>query len=222
MSAEINYKSKYMELRSKYMNDLDMAFRLGMEQGMQQAQQQQAADQLAQQQQMDAIAAGGGQPGQPGAEGGAPGQEQPGQPQEGDPAAAAGQAMAGQPTELDQHISKLEGMIAKSESLGKDKEVLKSLADLKSMRKSELEKIQFASQMKKSEMAIKGIAKALHKPSFKVGAVAANNLSSNAKQAVSLQHKIVSDVMSKMESEEKRASKDIKDILNVEGLTDRG
>ncbi len=219
MSAEINYKNKYIELRSKYMNDLDMAFRLGMEQGMQQAQNDQAAQAQAEQQQLDQMAAGGapGQPGQPGQEGNAPGQPQPGQEQLGQPGQEAqpGQdPMAGQPTELDQHISKLEGMIAKSE----DQELKNTLQGLVSLRKSELQKIQFS----KSEQAIKGIVKALHKPTFKMGAVAVNNLSTSAKLAASAQHKIVNEVMEKFEVEEKRASAGIKDILNLEGLTSKG
>lgn len=218
MSAEINYKSKYMELRSKYMNDLDMAFRLGFEQGTQQAQQDQAMQAQAQQQQLDQMAAGGGMPGQPGQEG-APGQEQPGQPgQEGapgqPPGAEAQDPMAGQPSELDQHISKLEGMIAKSEDL----ELKNTLHGLVSMRKAELQ----STQLKKNEQAIKGIAKALHKPHFKMSQTAVHNLSTSAKQGASMQHRIVNDVMSKMEAEEKRASKDIKEILNIEGLTDKG
>jgi hypothetical protein len=232
MSAEINYKNKYMELRAKYMNDLDMAFRLGFEQGGQQAQmdqtmQAQADAQAMEVAQMQAEASGGqsGQPGQLGGEGGgpeaggppdAPGEsgQEPGQPvQNGAP-----EPMAGQPTELDQHISKLEQAIAKSENLSGDKEILKSLENLKVMRKAE----QLAVQMKKNELAIKNIAKALHKPSFKMSRQASHNLSSNAKSAVSLQHKIVDDVMKKMEEEERKGAKDIGAILNIEGLTNKG
>jgi len=215
MSAEINYKNKYMELRSKYMNDLDMAFRLGMEQGAQQAQQDQMAQQQAEAQQMQQAALQG-------QAGGAPGQDGAGgPPQEGAPQGQGAQEpdMNGQAeSELDQHISKLESMVNKPGG-NADPEIQKSLRELISLRKSELEKIKFQREMKKSEQAIKGIAKALHKPSFKLSKVAAHNLSSNAKQAVSLQHKIVNDVMAKMEAEEKRAGKSISDILDIEGLT---
>lgn len=209
MSAEINYKSKYMELRSKYMNDLDMAFRLGFEQGSQQAQQDQAMQAQAEQQQLDQMAAGGGMPGQPGQEG-APGQEQP------QPGQAPGQEdpMAGQTSELDQHISKLEGMIDKSE----DSELKGALQGLISMRKNELQNI----KIKKNDHAVKGIVKALHKPAFKMSQTAVHNLSTGAKQAASSQHKIVSDVMAKMEREEQKASKGIQEILNIEGLTNKG
>ncbi|CAM6004806.1 unnamed protein product [Sphagnum balticum] len=183
------------------MNDLDMAFRLGFEQGGQQAQQDQMAQEQAQAQEIQAAAAGA-QPGQPGE--GAPGQEQPG---------AEGQPPSEHPegSELDQHIAKLESMIAKPASDPKEmgQELGKSLEDLRKLAKSWKDK----SDLRKSQAAIAGIAKALHKPAFKLSKQASINLNENAKQAVSMQHKIVSDVMAKMEAEEKRASKDIKAIL---------
>ena len=207
MSAEINYKNKYMELRAKYLNDLDASFRLGFEQGAQQAQQDQMAQQQADAQAMQqaALAGQGGAPG----EGGAPGQEGGGQP--GEP--APGQAGEAGGSELDQHISQLEGMLGKPDA--KPEEIQKSLQAIKSFRKSQLEAI----ELRKSTAAIKGIAKALHKPAFKMSATASHNLKDNAKQAVSMQHKIVNDVMAKMEAEERRASTDIKTLLEVEGLT---
>lgn len=211
MSAEVNYKNKYMALRAKYMADVDMSFRLGMEQGAMQEQQNQMAEQQAQQQAAEQAAmAGQGQPG------GNFGDEQPGQPAEGAPGEQPNDAAAGQGgSELDQHISQLEGLIAKSESMSSNPEIKKSLENLKTMRKNELFKI----EMRKSDMAVKGIARALHKPAFKFGVQASHNLNANAKQAVSLQHKIVNDVLAKMQEEESRASTDIKNILSVEGLT---
>lgn len=216
MSAEINYKNKYMELRAKYMNDLDMAFRLGFEQGGQQAQQDQMAQQQADAQAMQQAAMsgqggeeGGGFPGQDG------GGEQPSQPGQ-EPGAAPGQP--GQPSEaggseLDQHIGKLESMLNKPGA--KPEEIQKSMQGLIALRKAELQTI----ELRKSAAAIPAIAKALHRPKFKMNAVASHNLKDNAKQAVSLQHKIVSDVMNKMELEEKRATTDISKLLEVEGLT---
>lgn len=210
---EINYKNKYMALRAKYMEDLDMAFRIGMEQGVQQAQQDQMAQQQADAMAMEQAAAAGmgGDPNQP-----------PGQPGEGQPPGQPGQnPMEGQPTELDQHISQLEGMLGSAkpseepEAKANLDNLKKSLESIKAIRKAELQAIQF----KKSEEAIRGIAKALHKPKFKMGVQASHNLTNSAKAAVSLQHKIVSDVMSKMEEEEKKVSKSVKDILSVEGLT---
>lgn len=204
MPAAINYKSKYMELRSKYIADLDMAFRLGVEQGAQQAQQQQAmeakaqADQAAQ---LESQGLSGEQPGQEEAP------QQPGQeaPQEGQVPA---QDQNG--SELDQHISKLEGMLGSNP----EPEIQKSLQAIVSLRKAQKDAIDF----KKSELAIKGIAKALHKPAFKIGVQASHNMSDNAKKAVSLQHKIVNDIMKTWGEEENKASNDIKSILDVEGL----
>ena len=201
MSAEINYKQKYLELRSKYMNDLDMAFRLGFEQGGQQAQNDQVMQQEQQSHEVEMAAAqgmNGGAPGQ-GAPDATAAPEGPQEPQSEHP----------QGSEIDQHIAKLEQAIAKSENLSGDVEIKKSLEDLKSMRKTEV----LNQQIKKNERAIKAISKALHKPAFKMSRQASINLNDNAKQAVSLQHKIVSDVMNKMEAEEKRASKDIEALL---------
>lgn len=224
--SEINYKSKYMALRAKYMEDLDMAFRLGMEQGVQQEQQNQMAQQQADQMAMEQAAAAGmggdpSQPGQPG-EGAPPGagQGEPAPGQSGQPGSEQPGQMAGQPTELDQHISQLEGMLgskapADPEAKKSFDNLKKSLENIKLLRQKELQAIQF----KKGEQAISSIAKALHKPKFKLSMQASHNLSNSSKAAVSLQHKIVNDVMAKMEEEEKKASKSIKDILNVEGLT---
>lgn len=211
MSQEINYKNKYLELRSKYMNDLDMAFRLGVEAGVQQAEKQQALDaqqEEMQRQQMEANGMGGGgeEGGQPPQEGGEgqPGQE--GQSQQGAP---------GQPdqqgSELDQHINKLEGMLGSNPN----PEMKKTLDAITNLRKSQ----KLASDLKKNEVAIKGIVKALHKPSFKVGVQAQHNLTDGAKKAVSLQHKIVNDVMKAWGEEEDKAGKDITKILQIEGLT---
>lgn len=198
MSAEINYKNKYMELRSKYMNDLDIAFRLGFEQGGQQAQQDQQMQQDQQAHELSAAEAGAPQVTQ------APGVDQP-PGQDGAPTSEHPEG-----SELDQHIAKLESMIAKSESPEDLKKSVNELGnDLKKLQKSWKEQ----SDLRKSEQAIKGIAKALHKPAFKLTKQASINLNDNAKQAVSMQHKIVNDVMAKMEEEEKKASKDIKTIL---------
>lgn len=210
MSAEINYKNKYMELRAKYMNDLDMAFRLGFEQGGQQAQQDQMAQQQADQQAMEAQMQAQDAGGMPG-EGGAPGQ--PGQPGQ-EAGGAPGQPGEAGGSELDQHIGKLESMLGKPGG-AKPEDIQKSLQELKAFRKAELQSI----ELRKSAAAIKGIAKALHKPQFKMSVTASHNLKDNAKQAVSMQHNIVKDVMAKMEAEERRAATDISKLLEVEGLT---
>lgn len=185
----VDYKVKYLELKQKFMNSVDTAFRLGYEQGAQAASQQQAE----QQQQMDheqTMASMQPQPGQPQTD-----QETP-QPNSANP----------QGTELDQHIAKLEGMLGQPNV---DKaELQKAIDDLK-----------FGLELKKSSEAIPAIARALHKPSFNLGKLAVHNMNDSAKKAVTLQHKIVNDVMKGFAEEESRAKKDIRNILNIEGLT---
>ena len=206
MSNQINYKQKYMELKSKFMSSVDEAFRLGFEQGAQQEQQNQMAQQQQQQQELQAAQAAGmnqGQPGQPGVPNEDPSQEAPPQ---GAPDSQGG-------SELDQHIAQLESMLGKSEISGDD--LKKALADLKSLQaKNHLE-----SELKKSAKAIPAIAKALHKPAFKIGVQASHNMNSNAKSAVNMQEKIVTDIMKAWADEEQTASSKIADVISVEGLS---
>ncbi len=213
---ETTYKSKYYQLKMQYMNAVDTAFRLGFEQGKQQAeldqaaQQQQQADQMMQQQAgaMGDPAAGGAQdpnaspdyaagsePGVQGAEQMEPDSEHP------------------DGTELDQHIAKLESMLGKSEI--EPEELKKALHEVQALRKAQVQAI----ELRKSAQAIKAISKALHKPAFKLSSQASHNMNDNAKRAVTMQHKIVDDVMKKWEEEEMKASKGIHQIIQVEGLT---
>lgn len=201
MPATIDYKKKYLDLRSKYINDIDMSFRLGVEQGMQQAQQQQALDAQAQAKEAELNAQNGIQAGAT--------QTQPGQPEQpGQPGQSPEQAATS--SELDQHIAKLESMLGQKP----EPELQKSLQAIVSLRKKEKD----LSDMKKAEEAIKGIAAALHKPSLAIGVRASTNLNQSNKDALASQHKIVNDVMASWAEEEKRASKDISTILGVENL----
>lgn len=213
MSSQVNYKQKYEELKLKFMESVDTAFRLGFEQGsvqgMQDAQMQQQqmqAEQDAQMQQNAGIGQGQGSEGSPA------GTEQMENPNGGgiedvpDSENPAG-------SELDQHIAKLESMVSKSETPFAD--LAKTLSELKSIRKAELAKVSFNREMKKSTQAISGISKALHKPAFKLGVQASHNMNSNAKQAVGMQTKIVDDIMKSWEEEEKSATSDIQKILNT-------
>jgi hypothetical protein len=234
MAGDINWKQKYTELKQKYMNSVDMAFRLGFEDGQKQASQDNAMQQQQQaQDQMTAAAGappGGGAGGPPGAGGPKPpGGEAPEAAQPGDqqsaampggatpneaPKPAVPMAESEHPdgTELDQHIAKLESMI-KGELTTDD--LQKSVDAIRQFRKSQLQTI----ELKKSQEAISGIAKALHKPAFKLGVQAQHNMSSNAKAAVSMQEKIVGDIMQKWEQEENKAGKGILAQLGIEGLT---
>lgn len=217
MAGEVNWKQKYTELKAKYMESVDMAFRLGFEQGAQQASQD-AAMQQAQAAQDQAQMAQQGPPGGQGPTGRPEDDQSFTDQQDVPPNVPAGPGRGIEPmqesenpagSELDQHISALEQMINKSEDLSVD-EIKKHINDLKHFM-----------EMKKSAAAIPEIAKALHKPSFKIGVQASHNLTSAAKSAVTMQERIVSDIMQKWEAEEKRASKDILSQLNIEGLTKR-
>lgn len=216
MSNQVNYKQKYDELKMKFMESVDAAFRLGFEQGAVQAQQDQMMQQQQQQQEM-AQAQAGGQPGQGnGAEGSPAGAEQMANPNGGQIGDMEPDSENPAGSELDQHIAKLESMVSKAETSPDD--LKKAVTELQSLRKSMASARQMQVEMKKSTMAISGIAKALHKPAFKIGAQANHNMSSNAKAAVGMQEKIVSDLMKAMEDEERTASNSISKILGVEGL----
>jgi len=232
--AEINYKKKYFDLRTRYINDLDMAFRLGIEQGAQQEQINQANQQQQQQAELEMAqaqaAAGGGQPGEggpPGAGGpeGAPkegGEKPPGQESGQESGQMSSSSPDGAPaigggSELDQHISQLESMLGKPAGSPEEMQsnIKKALGEIKSLRKAQLQAI----ELKKSAAAIPAIAKALHRPAFKMSRLASQNLNDNAKKAVTMQEKIVGDIMKKWQEEETKAAKDIVNVLSVEGLT---
>lgn len=194
--SEVNYKRKYIELRTKFISSVDVAFRLGVEQGMQQAQVQQAQQQQADAQAMQQAAAGG-QPGQPG-EGGAPGEEggQPGE-QPGNPASEHPEG-----SELDQHISQLEQAMGKAEhehELYKD--LKKSLDGFKAIKAS----YEHAAMLRKNDAAIRTITKNMNKHKLAPRAMnerARNNLSSQQKSTLDLQQKIVDDMFKSWDAEE--------------------
>jgi hypothetical protein len=197
---EINYKQKYLELKQKFMNSVDTAFRLGYEQGQSDAQMQAMQEQQAQQAAMEQAALAGqgqGAPGEGGApaEGGAPGEAAP---------EAAGQEGG---SELDQHISQLESMLGKSELTGEDLEAIKKSID----------SLKMGIELKKSDKAIKGIVKAINKTPV-IGKRASANLNPQAQAAVTMQHEIVNGIMKSWEEEETKASRSIVDILANQGL----
>lgn len=225
--SQVNYKDKYLQLKQRFMESVDVAFRLGFEQGTQaaqmqqmQEQQQQIADQQAQQAQM---AANGGQPGQPGQDDGMGGDPSQGNPTQGgapgaqiqDDSRGVGQqtgaagGMGG--SELDQHIGELEGLMAKSEYGSQDWEVLhKQISICKSAK--------LQADMKKNEILIKSIGTNLRKP-LKLNPRANHNMAHPAKAALSLQQQIVGGIMDTWEKEEKGLPTEISKILATEGLT---
>lgn len=111
-----DYKLKYEDLKLKFMDAVDVSFRLGFEQGAQQAQVQQAQQQ-AQEAQMQ--------------QGEQPGQQDPNGP--GSPDSSG--------SEMDQHISTLESMVNKQDANSPEfanmKKTLDSMKSLVEMKKSE-------------------------------------------------------------------------------------
>lgn len=187
-----DWKLKYSDLKLKFHDAVDVAFRLGYEAGAQGAQLQQAQqDKAAQDAQMN-----GAMPGEdPNA------QMEPGQEQS-------------DGSELDQHIGTLESMLQKTDSNSPDfASIKKSVDGIKAFQSN----LKLASDLKKSEKAIQAIAKAV-RPPFVLSKTATKNLSEPAKQALTMQEQIVSDLMKSFEEEEKKAAESITKTLNFEQL----
>jgi hypothetical protein len=188
MNNPINYKMKYQELKLKFINTTDVAWRLGYEAGLQAAQlqnSQQQLEQANQNAQLHAQAAGAQK---------APGQESskvPANAEEGD---KEENKLSAHPdgSELDQHISELEGMLGKSE-----------------ITQDDLKKVLDSMKLKKNEV------KSISMPAL---TFSAPNMDNSSKEAIKIQNEIVTNVMKKWEDEEKRVSKDIMSTLNLEGL----
>ena len=189
MSA-IDYKSKYENLKAKYMNTVDTVWRLGYEQGLKDAQAEQA--------QMQAQAAQA-QPGM--GQEGAPQDES--QTQEGQMPKDQGASGDPKEDELGEHIEKLESMLGKSEiSAGEIAEIKKTLNDIKSLQTS----INLAKSMEN----VKNV-----KMSPKLKA----NLSIPVQKSISMQEKIITDIFKKWDSSKEATVSEISGILNVQGLT---
>lgn len=153
----VDYKQKYIDLRSKLIESKDVAYRLGYEQGMkegqQAAQQEMMQQQMMMQQQQQQQMMGGGEEqgggpvdeqGQPildqGAGGGQEGMPQEGMPQEGMPQEGMPDEGASQEaqSELDNHISELESLVAKGEkpSVLSMRKAVVALSNLRKSQKS--------------------------------------------------------------------------------------
>jgi len=190
----MDYKAKYKEMRAQLIKSSDLAFRLGYEQGMKDAQvenmqmqMQQQAEQMAQQ---AAMMQGGqpGQEGQPMSEEEAAMQEQGGMPQdeqgmEQAPMEEEGQEMEpGQMTELDSHINELENLVQKGEKPSVV-ELRKKVTDLSNLRKSQKAKVR-----------------------------------SNKPQVASAQKKLVDGILKKWESESKMTAENLEELILKDGL----
>jgi hypothetical protein len=195
------YKQKYLDLKQKYLNDIDLMYRLGYEAGAKQAQQEAMQQQMQMQQQqaqqqaaMMQQAQQGGQPGmgQPGMEEQPPGMEQEGMPMEGQvpgqemppmEQGAPEMGMEGQaPGELDDKIAELESLLSKGEK-PKILDLRKAVQALSDARKA---------QFKKTNQA--------------------------SKKVESAQRSLVKGILQKWSSETKTVSDDLEKILADEGI----
>lgn len=190
MSDAIDYKAKYLSIRQKLIQTADTSYRMGFQAGMQQAQMQQAQEQ-AQQAQMQAQQAQ--QQVQQMQQAQMSQQQDPNQqeqmsPEQEQQAQMQQAQQQNEPTEMDQHIAELEELVNKSENLTVE-DLMKSVEKIK------------AAKIPKSY-------------SFSYE----HNMSPNAKRDLSMQEKIVSDMLNKWESEEKSAKAEMSTIIGVEGL----
>jgi hypothetical protein len=193
------------------MESVDVAFRLGYEQGAQSAQMQQMQQQqqqiAAKQAQMDTNGINDNQV-QDGSNGAQIQDDSRGVGQQ-TGAAGAPQGMSG--SELDNHINELEGLMQKSEYGTDQWETLKKSVD-------NLKAIKVKMDLSLNQDLIKSIGRNLNKPLVITGR-AKHNMSDNSKNALTLQHKIVGEIMDTWTKEEAGLPTDIIKILQTEGLS---
>lgn len=186
----IDYKKKYMDLRARFVEALDIAFRTGYEQGANEQQVQNMAQQAQMQAQQAAMMQGqitGG-----------PGMDQP-------PGAENPESLEAADSEMDAAISELEGLVNKSEPSVDD--MKKSIEALKNSRMHQ-----------KLQKATKEAGKKLNQPPKPLSLSYKVNLPEESKQTVSMQSKIVDDILNKWEQEAQNSAKDITSVLGTEVL----
>lgn len=186
----VDYKKKYMDLRARFVEALDVAFRTGYEQGSNEQQIQNMAQQAQMQAQQAAMMNQGAGMNQP--PNGAPDQQQPVPEAGGD--------------EMDSAIAQLEGLVNKSEPSVED------------MKKS-LEAIKNSRMHQKLQKATKEAGKKMAQPPKPLSLSYKVNLPEESKQAVSMQSKIVDDILNKWEQEAQNSARDITSVLGTEALT---
>lgn len=136
----VDYKQKYIDLRSKFAKTCDMYYRTGYEDGMKEGQMQAQQEAMMQQQQQAMMEQGidpeTGQPIE-----GAPVDENGMPIEEGAEEGMAPEEMGEeQGSELDQHINELEALVQKGEK-PKVTELRKAVEAITSLRKSQKEKL---------------------------------------------------------------------------------
>lgn len=206
-----DYKMKYMELRSRFVSSLDVAFRLGYQKGQQDGQVQQLQQQQQMQQQQMAQMQ---QQMQPGMDQQSPQMDQ-GSAMGMDQGASDFQAQAGDMqqeqgvSEIEQGIQELEELLNKGEV---DAASVKSVLNLLN---GSLHKIMQSSTFKKSEH-IKRMNEG--KEIFKQSAISHNKaIQAKSEESQIIQKRIVGNILKKWEAEEREASNDILKTLKVEG-----
>lgn len=189
MKDSTDYRKKYQDLRGRFISSMDVAFRMGYEKGVGDARQEQAAIQMQQAQQMQAQA----QQMQANA---AAAQSQDSPSQDGEM-----QPVEQQPEELDQAISELEGLVNKSEFSADD--IKKSIEKIKNYQT--FKKMNFPSMKKAMSTSLPPLASA--------------NLTAAAKKELSMQEKIIDDIMNKWDQEAPKATSEALRVLGTEVLT---
>lgn len=195
--SNVDYRKKYMELRSVLISTVDQSFRAGYQQGMADAQVEQMMQQQQAQAEQEAAMA---------QQGIVDPEDQQQQVMEG----AADAHQENGVSELEAGINELEQELGKAE--GVDKQLIAS--QLSNLNAS-LKKIMEAQELKKSAAHIKKMKTANTKlKGLSVGYK--SNLKDTHKKAISAQTKIVSDIMKKWESEEQNVASGIAKILESE------
>lgn len=201
MKKDIDYKQKYQELRTNFISATERAYSTGYEHGIKDGRQE--ATQMAQQQTQ--------------AQNQIPGQETP-QPMS--PEQMANQhdqaEMDQQESEVDQKIQELESILSGQAKDVDKKEVIKvvddlnkSLAEMKNIKS----RISMRMGMQKSERL-----KTLGKEVKQEVKTVSKEMNQNRAAALSLQKKMVDDLISKMEKESAETASDILKTAKREGL----
>jgi hypothetical protein len=190
--SNVDYRTKYKEMKAKMLESVDVSYRLGYEQGFKEATQEAQMAQMQQQQQEAAAMqqAAMGQdpnaqqdPNAMGAEGGMP-PEAGGEPMGGQmPPEDMGQE--GEPEqggELDQYLAELENMVSKGEK--------PSVIDLRN-------KVTEIATLRKSQK---------------------ERMKSNRQQVVSAQKSIVDNLIKKWGSKTEETSEDIEKLIREKGI----
>lgn len=189
--SNVDYKAKYLELRTRLLEATDVAYRTGYEQGMEKGQQAAQEQQMAEMQAQQMAAQGLGPDGQPlqqGAEGqdpnamgGDPAMQDPNMG--GDPNAMPMDDMGGEPGgELDSKLAELQELVSKGEK-PKVLDLRKIVREIATVRKSQIE-----------------------------------NFKNKNKKVESAQRSLVKNILKKWDSESQSVTEDLEKILETDGL----